>query len=190
MKNSKIKMKLTKDLVEEHKLVQRVINVLEKAVNKLKKRQTVDPALFEQATDFIRNFADKFHHAKEEDILFKEMIKKGMPEKDSPIEVMLIEHDQGRTFVKGIIKATAKLKKGDKKATKEIIRNAKGYIELLREHIDKEDNILYPLAERMFKKEEKDKQLSKFKEAQLKKGGKTTVKKYKDLVISLEKQIN
>tara|TARA_Y100000310_G_scaffold345227_1_gene462899 strand:+ start:2512 stop:2886 length:375 start_codon:yes stop_codon:yes gene_type:complete len=114
------------------------------------------------------------------------MIKKGMPEKDSPVEAMLIEHEQGRDFVKGIIKANEEFKKGNKNIVNEIIKNARGYIELLREHIEKEDDILYPLAERMFTKDEKDKQLNEFKKAELKKGGKETVRKYKDLVINLE----
>lgn len=178
-------MTLTSTLVEEHKLIKRMIDVLEKAANSLENGNEINPIIFEQAADFIRNFADKFHHAKEEDILFKEMIKKGMPEKDSPIEAMLIEHEQGRNFVKGIIKATGELKKGDEKATAEIVKNARGYTELLREHIDKEDNILYPLAERMLAGEE-DRIKKEFEEAELKKGGEATVKKYKGIAMSLE----
>ena len=179
-------MSLTETLVEEHKLIKRMIDVLEKAANRLENGKEINPSVFEQAADFIRNFADKFHHAKEEDILFKEMIKKGMPEKDSPVEAMLIEHEQGRAFVKGLIKATAEFKEGNEKKAKEIIENARGYIELLREHIDKEDNILYPLAEKMFTKSEKEKQLDKFKEAEISKGGNKTVSKYMELVKELE----
>ena len=179
-------MALTENLVEEHKLIKRIIDVLENASNRLEKGENIALKIFELATDFIRNFADRFHHAKEEDILFKEMVKKGMPEKDSPIEAMLIEHEQGREFVRGIIKAIDGLKEGAKRATAEIIKNARGYIGLLREHIDKEDDILYPLAERMFKEEEKLSQLKKFKKAELKKGGKKTVKKYENIAINLE----
>ncbi len=180
------KRDLTKNLVKEHKLIERMIDVLEQSVNRLEKGEKVELAIFEQATNFIRNFADKFHHAKEEEILFKEMTKKGMPEKDSPVEAMLIEHEQGRDFVKGVIKATKEMKKEDKKAVAKIIRNARGYMELLREHIDKENNILYPLAERMFTEKEKDKQLSQFKKAEFRKGGKAKVRKYSSLVKSLE----
>ena len=179
-------MKLTHNLMEEHKLINRMIDVLESAANQLEENKEITPDIFDKAADFIRTFADKFHHAKEEDILFKEMIKKGMPEKDSPVEAMLIEHEQGREFVKGLIKATAEFKEGNKKKAKEIIENARGYIELLREHIDKEDNILYPLAEKMFTKSEKEKQLDKFKEAEISKGGNKTVSKYMELVKELE----
>src|SRR3989338_8471919 len=126
-------MSLTETLVEEHKLIKRMIDVLEKAANRLENGKEINPSVFEQAADFIRNFADKFHHAKEEDILFKEMIKKGMPEKDSPIEAMLIEHEQGRDFVKGVAEGAEEMKAGNKNAAKKIIENARGYIELLRE---------------------------------------------------------
>src|SRR3989338_2803490 len=126
-------MALTEALVEEHKMIKRMINALENAANSLEKGNKVEPVVFEQAVDFIRNFADKFHHAKEEDILFKEMVKKGMPEKDSPIEAMLIEHEQGRNFVKGVAEGAEEMKAGNKNAAKKIIENARGYIELLRE---------------------------------------------------------
>src|SRR3989344_3683977 len=109
-----------------------------------------------------------------------------MPEKDSPIEAMLIEHEQGRNFVKGVAEGAEEMKAGNKNAAKKIIENARGYIELLREHIDKEDNILYPLSERMFTEEEKEKQSKQFSEAELRKGGISTVNKYKRLVVDLE----
>ena len=177
------KIELTQAMVDEHKLIKKVIDVLEKAAAKLENNGNIEPEFFDNAADFIRNFADKFHHAKEEDILFKEMIKKGMPERDSPIEVMLIEHDQGRDFVKGMIEANERFRKNrdDRKAIYDIIKNAKGYIELLREHIEKEDEILYPLAERMFAKKEKDRIKKEFNDAEEKKGGEETVKKYKKL---------
>ncbi len=179
---------LTKRLTEEHKLIKRIIDVLEIAIKNLEKKKQVNPHLFEQATDFIRNFADKFHHAKEEEILFKEMVKKGMPEKDSPIEAMLIEHEQGRGFVRGIVMANGKFKRGSKEAVNEVINNARGYIELLREHIDKEENILYPLAERILGGEH-GRINKEFHAAELRKGGNKTVKKYHEMVISLEKNL-
>ena len=175
--------------MEEHKLINRMIDVLESAANQLEENKEITPDIFDKAADFIRTFADKFHHAKEEDILFKEMIKKGMPEKDSPVEAMLIEHEQGRAFVKGLIKATAEFKEGNEKKAKEIIENARGYIELLREHIKKEDDILYPLAEKMFTEDEKEKQLDRFKEAEISKGGEKTVSEYVEIVKKLEARV-
>ncbi|MEE4249088.1 MAG: hemerythrin domain-containing protein, partial [Alcanivoracaceae bacterium] len=104
---------------------------------------------FLDAVDFIRNYADRFHHAKEEDVLFVELINNGMPEKQSPIEAMHIEHDQGRAFVRNLADAAEKALSGETGQIAVIAENAAGYIALLREHIDKEDSVLYPLAERI-----------------------------------------
>ncbi len=189
-KHSFVTIELTKDLVDEHRLIKRMIDVLEKEAGLLEKGQKLEPLLFVQITDFIRNFADGFHHAKEEDILFREMVRKGMPEKSSPIEAMLIEHEQGRTFVRGIISALVRFSKGDSKAVRDVTDNAYGYINLLREHIEKEDDILYPLAERIFSHEEKKMQLEEYKKAEINKGGAAALKKYKMLVEELEKELN
>lgn len=184
-------MDLTQVMVEEHRLIKKVIDVLEAAAAKLENDENVEPEFFDNAVDFIRNFADGFHHAKEEDILFRGMVKKGMPEKDSPIEVMLIEHDLGRDFVKGMIEANGRFRKNrdDRKAAADIVRNARGYISLLREHIEKENEILYPLAERMFTKKEKDRIKKEFSEAEEKKGGMETVRKYEGLYKRLNSNI-
>ena len=52
--------------------------------------------------DFIRNYADRFHHAKEEDVLFEALVDNGMPQENSPVAAMLMEHDQGRSFVRAM----------------------------------------------------------------------------------------
>lgn len=107
---------------------------------------------FESILEFIKNFTDTCHHGKEEDLLFKELEKAGMPKEGGPIEVMLLEHNLGRNYVK-------ELEKGVKeKNSQKIIENAQNYIELLTEHIKKEDGILYPMAEKILL-ERKDKEL-------------------------------
>lgn len=181
-------MKFTEELVEEHKLILRMILVLESAVDKSESTGIVDTEIFEQVADFIRNFADKYHHAKEEDILFKKMVAHGMPEKDSPIEAMLTQHEQGRSFVRGMLEATEELKSGDETSSKEIITNAKGYIELLREHIEKENDVLYPLAERILPDKIQYELQNEFQLANEKKGGVNTFQKFRKLVEILEKQ--
>ncbi len=201
-----INTNLTKELVDEHKLIKKMISVLENAVKRFKENNDLDILIFEKAIDFIPNYADKFHHAKEEDILFKEMLNKNMPKEDGPIQAMLIEHEQGRDFVKGMKKSIDELNKSKDNKKKEeknrkdedkikqdeikqnLIKNAKGYIELLKEHIDKEDNILYPLAEKIFNDDEKQKQLTAFDKANKNKGGKNTVEKYEKIVKDLEKE--
>ena len=104
---------------------------------------------FLDAVDFIRHYADRFHHAKEEDVLFKALVVNGMPERSSPVAAMLLAHDQGRAFVRGMEQAGQRAQQGEAGQEAKIAGNARGYIALLRDHIDKEDHILYPLAERV-----------------------------------------
>lgn len=138
------------------------------------------------AVDFIRNYADRFHHAKEEDVLFVELIKNGMPEKQSPVEAMHIEHDQGRAHVRAIEEAAQKALDGEIGQATVIIENAKGYAALLRGHIEKEDDILYPLAERVLPEEVRARMLDAYARAEQKTP--ELEKKYVRLVESYEQQ--
>src|SRR3990167_8805692 len=88
---------------------------------------------------FIKNFVDKCHHGKEEDLLFPAMEEAGIPKKEGPIGMMLMEHDMGRGYVKGMRENISNPEK--------FIADARGYIELLRQHIEKENNILYQMAD-------------------------------------------
>jgi hemerythrin-like domain-containing protein len=144
-----MKTDVTKVMVEEHKLILRMIALVEENANRLEAGRFHDWRFFLDAVDFIRNYADRFHHAKEEDVLFKVLVANGMPEQNSPVAAMLMAHDQGREFVRGMEKGAMQALAGDGNPAAEIVRNARGYIALLRDHIDKEDNILYPLAERV-----------------------------------------
>jgi hemerythrin-like domain-containing protein len=133
-------------LMDEHRNILKGISFLENGCNRLEKGDDIPVVFFSGMIDFIRNYADKYHHAKEEDILFIRMEKAGFPSGGGPIAVMLAEHVQGRAFVAGMEDACGKYADGDKSSAKEIIENGRGYIYLLRQHINKEDNILYPMA--------------------------------------------
>ena len=152
----------TDELKDEHKVIMRMLDIIEVICNRLNHGETVNPQPFDQAIDFIRTFADKCHHGKEQDTLFPAMGKKGFPMSTGPIAVMLEEHDQGRAFVKGLYSAVQRLKEGEKDAIQEISRNAMGYVELLRDHIEKEDKILYPMGDRILAKEDNEMLLKEF----------------------------
>ena len=91
-----MKSDITQVMVDEHKLILRMITLVEHNTALLEARKFRNWQFYLDAVDFIRNYADRFHHAKEEDVLFAELVKNGMPEKQSPIEAMHMEHDQGR----------------------------------------------------------------------------------------------
>ncbi|MEE9554720.1 MAG: hemerythrin domain-containing protein [candidate division Zixibacteria bacterium] len=133
-------------LMAEHKNILIGISLLEVGSNRLESGENVSPEIFRNLIDFIRNYADKYHHAKEEDILFVRLGKAGFPAEEGPIAVMLDEHNQGRSLVTALENANEQYASGESSFTGEIIENALGYIYLLRYHIDKENNVLYPMA--------------------------------------------
>jgi len=159
---------VTKVMVDEHKLFLRMIALVEKNTELLEQGKFRNWQFYLDAVDFIRNYADRFHHAKEEDVLFIELIKNGMPEKQSPIEAMHMEHDQGRAHVRAIENAAQKALDGETGQAAIIAENAKGYAALLRGHIEKEDDILYPLAERVLPEEVRARMLDAYAQAETK----------------------
>jgi hemerythrin-like domain-containing protein len=139
-------MKAIEVLMAEHRVIERVLTALEVGTERLDQGGSVDPGFFIDATDFIRGFADGCHHQKEEGVLFKAMVQAGMPTEEGPIAVMLAEHEQARTFTRGLLDAAQRLQAGDEEAAAAVVHNARGYAALLRQHIAKEDGILFPMA--------------------------------------------
>jgi hemerythrin-like domain-containing protein len=140
-------MKPTALLTEEHKAIKRMLRVAEGVSERLERGELLPPEHLVEITDFIRGFADKCHHAKEEGLLFPAMEKSGIPREGGPIGVMFHEHKLGRDFVRGMREAAEKYGSGDTKAASGFAENARGYADLLRQHIDKEDHILYRMAD-------------------------------------------
>lgn len=144
-----MKTDISSQLVHEHRLILRMLALLERNADRLAGGEFNNYRFFLDGVDFIRNYADRFHHAKEEDVLFEALVENGMPKANSPVAAMLMEHDQGRAYVRGMEAAAQRALDGEKGQDEIIVENARGYLELLREHISKEDDILYPLAERV-----------------------------------------
>jgi hemerythrin-like domain-containing protein len=158
-------MLATQILMDEHKLIKRVLIALEAAALQVSSVELMRPAFFLNAALFIRNFADGSHHHKEEGILFIAMQEAGMPVQGGPIGVMLAEHEQGREFTREMNAAAEKWEKGDRSAKAAVAHNALGYVSLLRQHIHKEDNILFPMADRVLSQEGREKLEAAFKQA-------------------------
>jgi len=144
-----MKADISSTLVGEHRLILRMIALLEKNAPQTAQGNYLNWQFYLDGIDFIRQYADRFHHAKEEDVLFKALIDNGMPREHSPVAAMLMEHDQGRSFVRALESAVHGAQAGRTDTCQAIADNALGYAALLREHISKEDDILYPLAERV-----------------------------------------
>ena len=144
-----MKRDITQTLVREHRLILSMLAVLERNALATSAGTFSDYRFYLDAVDFIRNYADRFHHAKEEDVLFEALVGNGMPREKSPVAAMLMEHEQGRSHVKAMELAALLALSGEPGQDEIIAANALAYVELLREHIAKEDEILYPLAERL-----------------------------------------
>lgn len=157
-------MKPTEQLKEEHNAIKIMLQILQAVCGKLESGQEVNAGHLDMIIDFIRIFTDKCHHGKEEGILFPAMEEVGITKESSPIEVMLTEHDSGRGYVKGMSQGITGYKKSGLKAAPKIVKNARGYIELLTQHIYKEDNILYPLADRYLPVIAQGRLMAKFEE--------------------------
>lgn len=140
-------MRSTEELKKEHEAIKLMLQILEKVSQKLESGDEIYPDHLVQILRFTREFADHCHHAKEEDLLFPAMIEAGVPKEGGPIAVMLTEHDEGRSYVREMKVAAEKYRAGDRDVWPQFIKNARNYISLLSQHIDKEDNILYPMAE-------------------------------------------
>jgi|SRR5665647_1021498 len=133
------------DLSEEHGGIIVMLNVMKKVATRLKNREKVKKEHLEKIVEFLRNFADKCHHGKEESILFPEVIKD--ISNLTLINELLGEHKTGRDFIHGIAESLKYYDTGNSDAF-HIAVNMEGYIILLTEHIKKESKSLFPIVDK------------------------------------------
>lgn len=148
---------ITKVLSAEHQNILKVLDAILNECAELEDGKELEYRFFEKAIDFLKNYVDNYHHAKEEEILFKAMLKQMGNSQCNPIPVMIQEHEAGRDFVKGIEDGLTNNNK------RKVIENSQGYCFLRRDYIKQEDNVIYPMAEQIFSDEQKDWILEKYK---------------------------
>jgi len=180
-------MKSIDILLNEHKNIKRVLKVIRKMALLLFKGEKVEIDDFKKIIDFIRNYADKHHHEKEENILFDEMAKHlGEAIVDGPLLAMFSEHDLGRMYVSNLEEAVTAVKNGDEKMNIDIITNARAYADLLDRHIDKEDNTIYVFGENNLSEESLNYVETKMTTVELEAEKNNIQRKYIDLLEQLE----
>mgnify|MGYP000586462031 FL=1 len=148
--------KATQDLRKEHGAILRVLDILEKMTEPENRNHENILQYYSEVVYFLKIFADKCHHGKEEDFLFKELVSKGIPNEGGPIGVMLREHVQGREYISQMSKSL------EEKNIEGFVNVASLYRELLRRHIDKENSVLFVMADRVMSEQEQDQMLSQF----------------------------
>ncbi|MCC6146735.1 MAG: hemerythrin domain-containing protein [Anaerolineaceae bacterium] len=182
-------MEATDILMSEHRVIERILAVLNKAADRLERGESVRMGFFVETTDFIGGFADGCHHRKEEGVLFPTMEDFGVPVEGGPIGAMLDEHEQSRIFTKGMREAALQVEAGDSNAIPTLIQNARGYAALLQQHILKEDTILFPLADKFIPADDQDEVLDGFEHVEHEETGEGIHEKYLALADKLEKEM-
>ncbi len=157
-------------LKREHEEITEMLSILERISERIRSEVEIDPEHLKRALEFIKVFADRCHHGKEEGILFPMMEGYGVP-RAGPIGVMLMEHELGRGYVNEMAEAMERYRAGDVEALDIFAENAEKYIELLKQHIDKENDILFRIAETHIPRDEDEKLLERFEELENEKIG-------------------
>jgi hemerythrin-like domain-containing protein len=155
-------MKAIDVLMEEHRVIERVLDSLEAGAKRLARGEPIRPGFFLDVADFATRFADGCHHQKEEGVLFPAMTEHGAPARGGAIEMMLHEHDAGRGYVRQLRDAARQLEAGQTAAVRSLLAAATGYAALLRDHIAKEDEVLFPTAAEMIPESEYAEVMEKF----------------------------
>lgn len=144
-----------KRLVDEHILIKKWLALMPQALEKIDLESKDFRSLIKDGIDFIRNYADKYHHAKEEDVLFDYIDKNS-----EIVKVILKDHETSRGYIKAAINA---LENNDKDL---LTQNLYSYRELLTEHIRKEDEVLYPFIDRGLSIQQVGEMFTRFNEAE------------------------
>ena len=181
-------MQATEILSSEHRVIERVLGSLEKAASAAETGADVRPGFFIDAADFIRGFADGCHHRKEENVLFQTMSTHGVPVEGGPIGVMLHEHELGRKFTREMRLGAERWAAGDSVGSDAVVTAARSYILLLQQHIAKEDQILFPMADRVIPAAEHEDVWEAFEKVEHEETGEGVHEKYLGIAEALEKE--
>ena len=136
-------------LEEEHRLIQQVVGALPQLTEMLQTGQPVEPSLLLDIVGFMRMFADKCHHGKEEVHLFPLLVQRGVPVTGCPIAALTFEHQQGRALVSGLAEAAQVYARGDDGAIASVVEKLHGITGLYPNHIWKEDYLLFPMTNKV-----------------------------------------
>ncbi len=146
----------------EHQVILRVIAVLRRLVVRCESGAGFEIRCLKRCVEFFRLFADACHHAKEEDLLFPALEARGIPRDGGPIGCMLEEHRMAREYTRSMGEALDEIERGREEARGRFLTTARQYAELLTQHIDKEDTVLFNMGDRVLSVDEQASLCGKF----------------------------
>jgi len=149
--------KATQDLRKEHEAILHVLKILDQAMSS-SKPEADKLKFYGELLYFLKIFADKCHHGKEEQYLFTALTAHGIPNQGGPVGVMLKEHEEGRKYIATMSEA---LEAQDLPAFKQA---AGLYRDLLRKHIEKENQVLFVMADKVLDESQQDDMFEKFEQ--------------------------
>jgi hemerythrin-like domain-containing protein len=154
----------TQMLEDEHLVIAKVVGAAPMLADRLEAAQLVDVETLWGVVEFMRTFADKCHHGKEEELLFPALANKGIPMQGCPVGALTAEHIRGRVLVKELAEAAEACQRGEPTAQEAVVKSLRGIAALYPNHIWKEDYLLFPLTEKVLSMEE---QLSLYQQFEL-----------------------
>jgi len=155
-------MKPTEELIREHKAIKMMLGIMGKIAENIQNGKEVEVKDVKDIVNFLRIFADKCHHGKEENILFPALLATGIPSENGPIGVMLYEHTQGRTYIQEMNDGAEDWENHDAASAQSIANAMLNYSTLMQTHILKEENVLFVLANQRLSVPKQEEILAKF----------------------------
>ena len=171
-------------LMIEHRLIERMLAVIQDTLAQVEKNRKIDPSFVDTAVDFMRTYADRTHHGKEEDILFRALNSKDLSDVDRrAMNELLEEHVLGRSTTKTLVEANARYRNGDTPALGDVVSCLHTLVDFYPRHIEKEDKVFFPASRVYFSEAEDQAMLDEFLDFDRK----MIHEKYKSVVDDLKK---
>ncbi|MFX1319161.1 MAG: hemerythrin domain-containing protein [Promethearchaeota archaeon] len=178
-------------LLDEHKLVERVFTIIEKARDKLQDKEEIPAPIFWKIVEFIRGYADVVHHSKEEDILFDTLRDHDtdLPEEvDRNIAVLIEEHIEALDIANEMHKSIREYHRGVPEGREKILKTVTDYLKLMQPHFKMEEEEVFPALVNVLSDKEKNMMKADFDRFDEILGGKGVHKRYTKIVEELEKE--
>ncbi len=177
------------ELEAEHRVIQKMVAGMSVLADQMEGGEAVDVLLLESLVVFLRTFADRCHHGKEESFLFPALIRRGVPSHGCPIGGLTMEHQKGRVMVEELADAIRGYTAGEPPARENLIKSLRALVAFYPSHIWKEDYLLFPLAGKVLTPEDQQELRDKFETVE-RELGVDVLEGFDKVVAELERKIS